>query len=259
MSALEGCCVDFYQLPLAGYLLGESFHPGGLKLTRQLAQQLLIHRGSRVLDIASGRGASSLFLSDHYGCEQIALDLASENLKLTQQKARKNETSSQLHAVQANAEQLPFEDSCFDAVICECALCTFDQSKSVLSEIKRVLKPGGRLGLSDVVLNQPLPEALNNLLSRVFCISGARTTQEYGDMIADVGLIMLQQRRVDWVISEMAEQISQRATLLKSLSGEQEVIVPDWISDNPSLLENIKYFIKSDGLGYVLMSARKSS
>ncbi len=257
MELVAGCCVDFYQLPITQFLLGDSFHPGGLKLTRQLAKQLLISRESRVLDVASGRGTTSLFLAEQYGCELVALDLAGQNLAITHKQARKNNLSSQLLAVQAGAEQLPFGDNTFDAIICECALCTFSQPQKVLAEIKRVLKPGGRLGLSDIVLNKPLPEDLNNLLSRVFCISGARSVTEYSRLISSAGFSKSQYHRVDWAITEMVKQIERQAILLELLPVDEKLAIPDWLKNNATLFETIQEFVKNDGLGYLLISARK--
>jgi arsenite methyltransferase len=257
MEPVAGCCVDFYQLPITQFLLGDSFHPGGLKLTRQLAQQLLISRESRVLDVASGRGTTSLFLAEQYGCELVALDLAGKNLAVTHKQARKNNLSSQLLTIQAGADQLPFDDNTFDAIICECALCTFSQPQKVLAQMKRVLKPGGRLGISDIVLNRPLPEELNSILSRVFCISGARTVTEYSCLLSSAGFSRRQSHRVDWAITEMVSQIEKQSILLESLPADEKLVIPNWLKNNPTLFETIQEFVKNDGLGYLLISARK--
>jgi len=150
------CCSDFYQLPIAQYFLGDSFHPGGLTLTRQLAEQLLINRESRVLDVASGLGATSLFLAEHYGCNLIALDLAEGNLQLTRQSAKSRQLSSLIKTIQSSATELPFADNSFDAIICECALSTFPKPDIVIAEMYRILKPGARLGISDVYIKKAI-------------------------------------------------------------------------------------------------------
>ena len=64
-----------------------------------------------------------------------------------------------------DAEGLPFEDQSFDALFSECSFCTFPDKTSAAEEMARVLRPGGRLGLTDVTVSGPLPEDLQNLLS----------------------------------------------------------------------------------------------
>ena len=75
------CCTQLYQLPITQLLLGDSFHPGGLTLTKKLAQKTLINRQSMVLDVAAGKGTSAKYLSTHYGAQVFALDLGLDNLR----------------------------------------------------------------------------------------------------------------------------------------------------------------------------------
>jgi len=70
-AELKHCCANLYESDLAKLLLGDSFHPGGLGLTGRLGQLLQLSCESRVLDVASGRGASALFLAERFGCEVV--------------------------------------------------------------------------------------------------------------------------------------------------------------------------------------------
>ncbi len=256
-SCYPSCCVDFYQLPITQFLLGDSFHPGGLKLTKQLAQQLLIGRDSRVLDIASGRGTSSLYLAEQFGCQVVALDLSKNNLEYTHVLAKERNLSSQITTTTASAEKLPFENSSFDAIICECAVCTFEKPQQAVSEMFRVLKPNARVGISDVVLNKKLPVDLDKLLSKIFCISGALSSKQYNQLFQKARFSKIKLSNSDWAITEMVEKIRKQSKLLDSVSIDVPFSIPDWLVDSNATLKSIDDFIKRGGLGYMVMSAKK--
>lgn len=262
MNNTSACCANFYQLPIIHFLLGESFHPGGLKLTKQLAQKTLINRDSLVLDVASGRGATSLFLTEHYGCNVVAVDLSQENLAITQNKALEqqealNLKTPKLQTVNASADNLPFADNHFDVILCECALCTFENPEQTLREMRRVLKPNGYLGVSDVYLNMPLPENLKSLLVKAFCISGALSVEEYQLLLAYAGFNSIKTQQVDWAITEIIKQIQKQAKFLQTLTNKDELLTPDWLEAEAPQLKAIEKFIELGGLGYLLMIAKK--
>jgi len=251
------CCVDFYQLPITQFLLGDSFHPGGLALTKQLTQQLLIGRESRVLDIASGRGTSSLYLTQQYGCNVVALDLSETNLEITRDLAIKNNLSSLLTTRVSSADKLPFEDNSFDAIICECAICTFENPLLAVSEMFRVLKPNARIGISDVLLNKKLPGDLVGLLCKALCISGALSSEQYIKIFQNSGFSKIKLSPTNWAITQMIDKITRRAKLLDTISDSVPFSIPDWLLDSSSTLRSIEDFVEQGGLGYMMMTSKK--
>ena len=257
-DSYPSCCIDFYQLPITQFLLGDSFHPGGLKLTKQLAQQLLIGRDSRVLDIASGRGTSSLYLAEQFGCQVVALDLSENNLEYSRVLAKERNLSSQITTTTASAENLPFESNSFDAIICECAVCTFENPQQAVNEMFRVLKPNAKVGISDVVLNKELPCDLNELLSKIFCISGALSNEQYIEMFKKNGFSKIKLLPVNWAITEVMDKIKKQTKLLNTISGKVPLSIPDWLMDSNVTLNSIEDFVKQEGLGYMMMTAKKS-
>src|SRR5580658_7508364 len=78
---LKSCCAALYQSDFAHMLLGDSFHPGGLRLTARLGEQLSLGPNARVLDVASGTGESALFLARQFGCQVVGVDFGSESVK----------------------------------------------------------------------------------------------------------------------------------------------------------------------------------
>ncbi len=186
-------------------LLGESFHPGGLRLTRRLGEMLNLRAGMRVLDVASGKGESAIFLAGHFGCEVVGVDFGPENVKMAN--ARANGLSS---FVEGDAERLDFEDASFDAVICECAFCTFPDKQRAAAEFARVLRPGGRVGLSDLTRTGPLPNELGSLLAWVACIADARPVEEYTAFLTAAGISGIHSEIHDIALIEMVKDIKGR-------------------------------------------------
>lgn len=78
---VKSCCATLYESDMARMLLGDSFHPGGLALTRRLGELLGLKPGIRVLDVASGKGESALFLAKTFGCEVVGLDFGALNVE----------------------------------------------------------------------------------------------------------------------------------------------------------------------------------
>ena len=77
---MKTCCATLYESDFARLLLGDSFHPGGLRLTRGSANSSRSRPGTRVLDVASGKGESAIFLARDFGCEVVGVDFGRDNV-----------------------------------------------------------------------------------------------------------------------------------------------------------------------------------
>src|SRR5579864_4130453 len=157
---IKACCATLYESDFARILLGDSFHPGGLRLTRRLGEKLNLRPGLRVLDVASGKGESAIFLARSFGCEVVGVDFGRENVKDATARASEAGVAHLVSFQQGDAEKLDFPDAGFDAVICECAFCTFPDKLAAASEFARILGPGGRAALSDLTRSTTLPPEL---------------------------------------------------------------------------------------------------
>src|SRR4029450_4093911 len=88
-----------------------------------------------------------------------------------------------------DAERIPLPDESVDAVMCECAFCTFPDKATAAAEMARVLKPGGRVGITDVALDpERLDAELQSLAGWVACIADARPVEQYVEMLDEAGL-----------------------------------------------------------------------
>src|SRR5579862_7984914 len=147
---VKSCCAALYESNLARILLGDSFHPGGLRLTRRLGEMLQLRPGLRVLDVAGGKGESAIFIARQFGCEVVGVDFGADNVKTANSQAEGAGLARLVSFVHGDAERLDFPDAGFDAVICECAFCTFPDKPAAASEFARMLRNKGRAGLSDL-------------------------------------------------------------------------------------------------------------
>jgi arsenite methyltransferase len=186
-QAIKACCADASASDWARFLIGDSMHPGGVELTERLGDLLELGPGSRVLDVAAGRGISALALARRFGCHVVGIDLSSANVLAARKQAAHTGFARATSFEVADAEALPFAGREFDAVICECAFCTFPDKPRAASEMARVTRPGGRLGLSDLVRRGELPGELQTLAGWAACIADARPEAEYVELLEDAG------------------------------------------------------------------------
>src|SRR3990172_10225386 len=75
---IKTCCARLYASDWAHALLGDSFHPGGVALTERLGSFLNIRPGKHLLDVASGKGSSAIYLAQRYGCEVVGVDYSQD-------------------------------------------------------------------------------------------------------------------------------------------------------------------------------------
>jgi arsenite methyltransferase len=176
---LKSCCADLYAGAWARLLLGESFHPGGLALTERLGDRLRLGPGVRVLDVACGPGTSAIYLAKRFGCEVLGVDYAAASVREATARARQVGLADRARFERGDAERVPVPDAGFDAVVCECAFCTFPNKEMAAAEFARALRPGGRVGLADLTRTGPPPDGLNPLLAWIACLGDARPIEEY--------------------------------------------------------------------------------
>jgi len=184
---VKSCCATLYASDWARLLLGETFHPGGLVLTKRLGELLGLGPDDRVLDVASGIGTSAIFLAERFGCSVVGIDYGDVEVRTATEKAREAGVVDWVRFERGDAERLPFADATADVVICECAFCTFPDKAAAAREFARVLRPGGRVGLSDLTRSGPMPSELQTLLGWLACLGDARPVEEYVTYLVEAG------------------------------------------------------------------------
>jgi ubiquinone/menaquinone biosynthesis C-methylase UbiE len=203
---VKSCCANFYENELVANFFGGSFHPGGEELTLHLGRTLGITKDHKVLDIACGSGTSALALAKEFGCNVVGIDLSEMNLEKARASAKEERLENLVEFKISDAEKIDLPSETFDFVVCECALCTFPDTETAVKEMFRVLKPGGKVGITDVIIERELPESLNNIVSMVLCIAGARSRDGYVDILMDGGFKSIEYEDQSHYVDDLLEK-----------------------------------------------------
>lgn len=150
-----------------------------------------LREGERVLDLGSGGGIDVLLSARRVGATGFAygVDMTEEMLELARANAAKAGAAN-VEFRKGAIEDLPLADAVVDVVISNCVVNLSPDKRAVLSEAYRVLVPGGRLGISDVVAEDHLtPGERAERGSHVGCIAGAMSRAEYLDGLTAAGFV----------------------------------------------------------------------
>lgn len=150
-------------------------------------QKAGVKEGMTVLDLGSGAGFDSFLAANVVGPtgRVIGVDMTPEMIDKAKQNAQKRAARSTtqqpridfLHGI---IEELPLEDNLVDVIISNCVINLSPDKEAVFREAYRVLKPGGNICVSDIVLTQPLPDCLRESLTAYMgCIAGASLMDDY--------------------------------------------------------------------------------
>jgi len=148
-----------------------------------------LYPGEIVLDLGSGGGIDVLLSAKRVGPtgKAYGLDMTDEMLVLARENQRKADVTN-VEFLKGEIEQIPLPDNSVDVIISNCVINLSTDKDRVFGEAFRVLKPGGRLAVSDVVVRGPVPEAIRlNVELWIGCIAGALEESEYRQKLAKAG------------------------------------------------------------------------
>lgn len=149
--------------------------------------------GETVVDLGCGGGLDVFLAAARVGPtgKAIGIDMTPEMLELAHRNAAKADGGRPILNVefhQATIDKLPLPNASVDCVISNCVINLAPDKPAVFREIVRVLKPGGRLAVSDIALKKPLPaEVGNDLMAYVGCIAGAIPIEQYRSQLIEAG------------------------------------------------------------------------
>jgi ubiquinone/menaquinone biosynthesis C-methylase UbiE len=153
-----------------------------------------LHEGETVLDLGSGGGIDVLLSARRVGPtgKAYGLDMTDEMLAVAEQnKARAGATNVEF--LRGEIEYIPLPDASVDVIISNCVINLSADKDQVLREAFRVLRPGGRFAVSDIVLRRPLPDEVNELIAAwTGCIAGALVEADYRTKLAAAGFTAIE-------------------------------------------------------------------
>lgn len=182
--------------------------------------------GETVLDLGSGAGLDVFLAAQRvgFGGRAIGVDMTREMIAKAQRNAEAFRLRTGLDNVafhHGQIEALPLPDTSVDVVISNCVLNLSPDQGRVWKEIARVLKPGGRVSISDMVLLKPLPEALRTSVEAlVGCIAGAALVDDLKRMIAEAGLVDLVLAPKEGAVEAMLPSEDPMSQLVRNLLPE---------------------------------------
>jgi SAM-dependent methyltransferase len=190
-ATASGCCdpitSNLYDSSQAGQIPEEALLASlGCGNPTALAQ---LNPGDIVLDLGSGGGIDVLLSAKRVGStgKAYGLDMTDEMLSLANENKRKSGIAN-VEFLKGEIERVPLPDNSVDVVISNCVINLSADKDRVLREAFRVLKPGGRFAVSDVVTRgEMLPEIRKNVLLWVGCVAGALEETDYRSKLASVG------------------------------------------------------------------------
>ncbi len=210
-----------------------------------LLEELNPQKGMKVLDIGSGNGETVLTIAEKVKPtgKSVGVDFSPEGIALARERAKERRLESVTEFHQANAIELPFPDNTFDAVISECVVCLIQDKQKTLNEKVRVLKPGGRVIMHDVITWAPMPKAMREDQGLYCsCVGGAVSIDEYVKMMKTAGLTDI--KTVDFT------------------KNAKRMVTIDVVSKTPNLkdkaVREISDFVRKGGIGYALLVGTKN-
>jgi arsenite methyltransferase len=148
-----------------------------------------LKQGETVLDLGSGGGIDVLLSAKRVGPtgKAYGLDMTDEMLALANENKRRAGAEN-VEFLKGEIEQIPLPDASVDVIISNCVINLSGNKRKVLQEAFRVLKPGGRFAVSDVVVRGDVPAAVKtNMELWIGCVAGALEEREFLDLLREVG------------------------------------------------------------------------
>lgn len=145
--------------------------------------------GETVLDLGSGGGIDCFLAAREVGEKGhvIGIDMTPRMIQLAQKNAVDLQTTNVVFKL-GHIESIPQPDNTVDLVISNCVIALSEDKDRVFSEILRILKPGGRFVISDMVTDRPLPDDVRASAAEwVACVGGAAVMKDYLELVADTG------------------------------------------------------------------------
>src|SRR5579859_413697 len=231
----------------------DEFHVGGLDATRELAAQMELAPGLRILDVGSGIGGPARYFAAEHQCKVTGVDLTEEFVQVARSLTRRTQLDHLVEFVQASALDLKFDPESFDRAYMIHVGMNIADKAGVFREVRRVLKPGGKFAIFDFVrtgdtpMTYPVPWASSEEMSFVV------DKGSYRDALEKAGFRVEQER----VRTAFAIEFTERAIARAAQNGQPALALHLLMGDlAPVMIKNILAMMKQGVLAPVELYAR---
>jgi len=257
----KACCADLYQSDMAKLIMGDTLHPGGLGLTNKLGRLMGLQPGELVADLASAHGESAQALSRVFRCSVLGVEFGAEAVRHASSVAP---AAGRTHFIRGDAECLPLRSGMFDAAVCECSMSLFINKAQAMAETARLLRPGGRFGLSDVTIEpDSLPPELEGELGQILCLTSALTAEGYVDLLEQGGFEVTERLDATGEIVKILDEVESKLAAFLAFQRMSNPASSGEASDggqlerSPELVAKVREMVSKGELGYWLFVGEK--
>jgi arsenite methyltransferase len=169
--------------------IGTTKHLGGLETTKALIELCHVGRDAYVLEVGCGVGATACYMAKEHGCRVVGVDLRESMIARSNERAQKQGVADLVEFRVADAQELPFDDALFGAVICESVATFIEDKQRVVNEYARVTMPGGYVGMNEEIWIKPPPTRLIEFVKHTWDIkSDIPTSEGWAGLLKSAGL-----------------------------------------------------------------------
>jgi ubiquinone/menaquinone biosynthesis C-methylase UbiE len=245
LDALRRSGKDPERLAAADLAAVDEFHLGWRPATIEFAQALGLTPGMAVLDVGSGIGGPARYFAQAHGCDVTGIDLTPDFVELATELTARTGLGESARFVAGSALAMPFRDAAFDAATLIHVGMNIADKPRLFAEIRRVLRPGGRFGLFEVMraaegpLPMPMPWADSEATSFV------ETPGTYRRLLEEAGFRVRGERDRSAFVLALAESMRAR------IAAEGLPILGLHLVVGPTALERVGRLIECVGSGLV--------
>ncbi len=169
--------------------IGTTKHMGGFETTKALIELCHVGRDTYVLEVGCGVGATACYMAKEHGCRVVGIDLRESMIARSNERAKEQGVADLVEFRVADAQELPFDDALFGAVICESVATFIEDKQRVISECARVTMPGGYVGMNEEIWIKPPPQRLIEFVKHTWDIrSDVLTADGWAGLLKSAGL-----------------------------------------------------------------------